>query len=251
MDFSTLELSIISSFYFDQRSADTLIKMLRYYEELPLAIRKKIQFVLIDDCSKVEVSIPEDITLNFQLFRVKDDIAWNNGGARNLGVVQARTPKIILTDIDHVFPAKLLMKILDHRARKSAFYKFKRLNEEGRPTRTPRNLLYMTKSVFFDGMGYDEAFSGNYGFEDSFFIETLMARGNSFSYFSRFSKVMELAVDREKSYHNYSRDTTVNQAIYDEKRTRLNSRNPLSAHSRRFIEFQWEKVEERMIKQTS
>lgn len=246
MNYNNLDVSIVAAFYFDQKSADSLYRMLDHYTRYSAEVRSKIQLVLVDDCSKIEVKIPNGIPLNYQLLRVKDDIMWNNGGARNLGVVHARTSKIVLTDIDHVFPEKLLGKIIDHRARKSTFYKFKRTDHEGNAIRTPRNLLYMTKGLFFDALGYDEEFCGNYGFEDSFFIDLLRLRGNSFKYFSRFSKVIENKVDRENSYHTFSRDVTINTELMNRKMKMLKKKEGLFAHSRLFLNFNWEKVEEHM-----
>lgn len=245
MDFTSLKLSVISAFYFNQKSADPLYSMLETYSGYSHQIRKSIQFVLIDDCSTIPVKLPTDLPLNYQLLRVQQDIPWNNGGARNLGVVHARTSKILLTDIEQIFPEKLLKKILEHRERKSVFYKFKRVDSTGKRLTTPRNLLYMTKSVFFNALGYDEAFCGNYGFEDSFLIDSLKQRNNSFRYFTRFVKVIERKVDRENAYHSFSRDTTVNAALLENKQARM-KQDVLNGHSRLFLNFDWEKIDERM-----
>lgn len=246
MNFSELELSIVSNFYFDQKSADSLYRMLEHYSSYDPALMKRIQFVLVDDCSKIQVDIPKDLRLNYQLFRIKDDIFWNNGGARNLGVVNARTLKLLLTDIDHYFPELLLKKIVDHRPKKDVLYKFKRIDVNGKKHRSQPNILYLTKGVYFDALGYDEEFSGNYGSEDSFFLDVMRYRKNKLRYFTRFIKIVEQRVDRVNAYHSFSRDTAVNEALRRKKIDVIKNQGVLAAHSRMFLNFDWEKVEERV-----
>lgn len=246
MNFSELELSIISNFYFDQKAADSLYKMLDYYAGFSKDLMRKIQFVLVDDHSKIDVPIPADLPLNYQLFRIKDDITWNNGGARNLGVVNARTSKILMTDIDHFFSEKLLYKILKHQTARNTFYKFKRIDIEGKKMRSQPNILYMTKGVFFDGLGYDEEFCGNYGNEDSFFLDLMKFRRNRLRYFSRWTKIQEQKVDRVNAYHSFSRDTSVNQALREKKLEIMKRQGVWASHSRLFLNFRWEKIDEKM-----
>ncbi|HEY9488048.1 MAG TPA: hypothetical protein VIQ51_06950 [Chryseosolibacter sp.] len=246
MSYTGLELSIVSNFYFDQKSADSLYEMLENYASYPPELMQKIQFVLVDDHSKIPITIRPDLPLNYQLFRIKNDITWNNGGARNLGVVKARTSKILMTDIDHFFPEKLLWKIVRHRSMNNTFYKFKRLDVNGKKMRSQPNILYLTKGLFFDALGYDEEFCGNYGSEDSFFLDIMKHRRNRLRYLSRWIKIEERKVDRQNAYHSFSRDINVNQDLRIEKRKIIKMKGTFAGHSRLFLNFQWEKVTEQM-----
>jgi len=63
-----------------------------------------IEFIIIDDGSPLHYEIPE-FNLNLRWIKINENIKWNQAGARNLGVLSAKSDKF--TDLDHVF-----MKIL-------------------------------------------------------------------------------------------------------------------------------------------
>lgn len=46
------------------------------------------------------------------VYRIKQDVPWNRGGARNLGARVAQTDWIIQADIDHVLPADVVQDLL-------------------------------------------------------------------------------------------------------------------------------------------
>lgn len=246
MNFSNLELSIVANYYFDQKAADSLYRMLDHYASFSKDLMSRIQFVLVDDHSKIDVPISKSLPLNYQLFRVNKDIFWNNGGARNLGVIHARTEKLLLTDIDHFFSEDLLRRIVNHKAKRNSFYKFKRVDINGKSIRSQPNILYMTKSVFFNALSYDEEFSGNYGSEDTFFLDVLKHKGLRLGYFSRWKKIKVQKVDTVNSYHSFSRDISVNQALRNKKLDIMKKHGVMAAHSRLFLNFDWSKIDEQM-----
>lgn len=245
---SMIELSYIMPVYFNQKDTNVLTDLLESYSKIDPEVLKRIQFIIVDDCSPIEVDIPEHIHVNYQLYRITTDIRWNQGGARNLGVVRAVSPKIILTDCDHYFPEKLLAQILDSKIPRKNLYKFKRTDTNGNKKQSPCNIFYTSKSVFFSTLGYDEEFCGNYGYEDVMFRHFQQKAGNKLKYFIRFKKILSNTIDRENSYHSLVRDTSVNLSLMEKKMKLLNSSNPFSAHSRLFLNFEYEKRKENWIK---
>ncbi len=168
--YTKLELSYIVPVFFNQGNSELLNDLLKTYSTYSNKILERIQFVLVDDCSPTHIRIPDNINLNLLLLRVTDDIRWNQGGARNLGVMLAKTAKIVLTDVDHFFPEELFTKMLSAKT-PSKIYKFKRTDNKGEKAASACNIYFSSKSVFFKSLGYDEEFCGNYGFEDTLFFE--------------------------------------------------------------------------------
>ena len=63
---------------------------------------------------------PPDLPLNLTWIRIREDIAWNQPGARNLGAVYAKSDKILITDLDHEFPEATL-RALERRGHRVRF----------------------------------------------------------------------------------------------------------------------------------
>ena len=247
MHSTNIQLSYVVPVYFNQQNAHTLTDLLLHYAAYAREVTEHIQFVIVDDCSPLPIEIPPAIKLNISLFRIQSDIRWNQCGARNLGVVYAKSPRILLTDSDHCFPEKLLKDILNSRIPKKTIYKFKRINQHGLAMGKNINIFYTSKAVFFQALGYDEEFSGNYGYEDVYFNELQRRLGNSVRYFTRFKKIVATEVDRESSYHSLQRDTVINEALYKKKMELLQEKDPFVSHSRRFLQFDWRLVWERAV----
>lgn len=242
-----LKLSYVVPVYFDQRDATTLVDLLRRYSGYAKEIRRQIEFIIVDDCSPLPLQIPVDLPLNLSLLRITTDIRWNQCGARNLGVVYARSRKLILSDIDHFFTEDLLAAMVKKRLAARTLYKFKRVDGSGRPIKKAMNIFFLSRALFFDGLGYDEEFCGNYGYEDLFFLALQRRLGTRIRYFSRRKKIVASKVDRSRSYHSLTRDKEVNWDLYCRKKELLRQKDPLVAHSRKFLGFSWEKILERSL----
>lgn len=241
---TAIELSYILPVFFNQQNSKVLDDLLKHYASYDPAILQKIQFVIVDDFSPIPVAIPANVQVNYQLFRVETDIRWNQAGARNLGVVYALSPKIILTDCDHIFPESLLRKILKSKIPRKTVFRFRREDAGGDRIKSAFNIFYTSKAVFFSTLGYDEEFCGNYGYEDQLFREFQLRIGNKISRFSLRERIISPDIDRDHSYHNLIRDTQVNKALMDKKLAVLKGNNPFSAHSRLFLNFNFKKIDE-------
>ncbi len=244
---TSIELSYIMPVFFNQENANVLIDLLTLYSTYDKKVLEKIEFVIVDDCSPIDIVIPKSLSINYQLLRITDDIRWNQGGARNLGVVYAKSSKIILSDCDHVFPEELLAKILKSRTPTRTLFKFKRTDAEGKNTNSPCNIFYTSKRVVFSTLAYDEEFCGNYGYEDVLFRAFQLRLNNKINYFTRRKKIISSNIDRDQSYHNLNRDTKINEELLNKKLEILKGNSPFSCHSRLFLNFKYEKVLENSI----
>lgn len=114
-----------------------------------------------------------------QLYRIGVDISWNRGGARNLGATQARTEWLIHVDIDHLLPPECAAALLKAEVSPNRWYRFRRFrcgraDETRRKDAIPREQAFgeikphidsylITKNLYWDAGGYNEAFSGCLG----------------------------------------------------------------------------------------
>lgn len=82
-----------------------------------------IEFIIIDDGSPLHYEIPE-FNLNLRWIKINENIKWNQAGARNLGVLSAKSDKF--TDLDHVFYEDTLKFMVDSEFKRGEIYKFRR-----------------------------------------------------------------------------------------------------------------------------
>lgn len=244
--YSGIELSYVVPLFFNQDNTAVLTDLLRRYATYDKELMSKIMFILVDDHSPVPVEIPTDINLNIRLYRIDSDIMWNQGGARNLGAYMAPSSKLILTDVDHYFPEKLLRKIVESRL-PHKLYKFKRANPDGSKKHSHCNTFFTSKGSFMDVLGYDEEFCGNYGYEDVWFRFLCCKTGTPLRYFTRRQRIVSTDIDRDNSYHSLNRDLDINSRLLDAKKAAFDPRRPLATHSRLFLNFDWHLAHERLI----
>ncbi|WP_299028660.1 glycosyltransferase family A protein [uncultured Campylobacter sp.] len=80
-----------------------------------------IEFITIYNKSPLHHEIPE-FNLNLRWIKIK----WNQAGARNLGILSAKSDKFIITDLDHVFYEDTLKFMVDSDFKRGEIYKFRR-----------------------------------------------------------------------------------------------------------------------------
>lgn len=244
---SDIQLSYVIPVFFNQENTEALDNLLEHYASYDPLLLAKIEFVVVDDCSPLPVTIAKELRLNYQILRIKTDLSWNQAGARNLGVTYASAPKLIITDCDHIFPEALLRKIIRSRLPKRTLFKFRRCDENQNRINSAFNIFYTSKLVFFSTLGYDEEFCGNYGHEDSMFRYFQKRVGNRICSFSWNIKISTPIINREKSYHSLTRDTRINEKLLQEKCELLKEVDFFKAHSRKFLNFEYQKVAENFL----
>jgi hypothetical protein len=141
----------------------------------------------------------------------------NQSGARNLGVLSAKSDKLIIIDLDHIFYENTFKFIVDYDFKENEIYKFRRthIHRNGFIAGNypgAGNIYAMKRGEFLTYFGYDEEFAGNYGYEDNFCAEYFSALGFKRKYISKkryfYRERDNQDVDHKSSYHSLHRDDT-------------------------------------------
>lgn len=155
------DLTIVYPFYVNVKEcADDILNNVKYYEHMPHSLLEKLHLVVIDDCSPVQIDF-NNINLNLTLLRIDKDIRWNSGGAKNLGVFCSETSRILLADIDMLFPEKTLVSCMrEGNISDDEVFVFDRLslddNNEWYEDGVHPNCFFMTKKSYIELHGYNE-----------------------------------------------------------------------------------------------
>jgi hypothetical protein len=146
--------------------------------------KAQIQFLIVDDGSAAEHSAAhflqqqqqELADLDIVVYEIDQDLAWNIGGARNLGFHVATTEWVLLSDADIVVPPTtmeyiLQQLLLNNINNKNVIYRsFQRLRADHVTLKPHPAVMVLTKSSYWRSGGCDEDFVGNYGWTDVHFF---------------------------------------------------------------------------------
>ena len=246
-----IDLAYVVPCYFDQQDTDSLDELLRHYADYPAEILDRLQFVVVDDGSPTRIELPDDLDLNIRLLRVTEDINWNQGGARNLGMLYAQCDKVLMTDLDHMVSEQTFAYLLKRSTPKRSLFRLHRQNADGTECSPHPNTFFIARSRFLGLFGYDEEFTGEYGYEDGMFSRWQRYNGTWHRFLPKQHAIRRRKLDEEKSYHSLQRDKTVNRELKFRKLKEWRRWGPRGGHSRRFLEFQWVMVEDRRRRNTT
>lgn len=166
----------------------------------------KIEFIFVDDNSDVPLVVPET-KLNVRLFRIVDD-RLNMPEANNIAARFARSPVLLRTDADHVFPEKTLRSILETvPIQPGQVGTFRRISGAGKDIHRHMNTIILHRSDFVRVRGYDENFSGHYGKDDNEFRARLRRFGVA-------DKPLDLVVHVDGKGSKMNRSTAHNTALF-------------------------------------
>lgn len=170
--------TLVMSFY---DNAGMLEEHFRQWHRLPIEVQQNLHVVIIDDGSPTRPALPvishaKHWLASFQLWRMQDDIPWNQDACRNIGVREASTDWVLLTDMDHVVHPETwlrLMRDYQHELDKKTVYRFGRVSmPDLSPYKHHPNSWALTRKMFWKIGGYDEALAGNYGTDGDFLNRT-------------------------------------------------------------------------------
>lgn len=167
-------IALIYNIYYQHKNFKKFIKQIQRYENFSFRTLQNLEIIIIDDGSPYPLPLP-NLNLNISLLRIKKDIPWNGGGARNLGASYATAEKLLFCDIDHFIPETTLVSCIETNFEKNTLY----LLEWKNPVYVLPNIFCIRKDTFFSLHGYDEAYSGFYG-DDVFFRKYLEEKNISF-----------------------------------------------------------------------
>ena len=255
-DYSHIKLSYVTHFYCDQNDINSVINLLNAYVKYDPELLDIMEFVIIDDGSPLKYKIP-DFNLNLRWIKINEDIKWNQSGARNLGVLSAKSDKLIITDLDHIFYEDTLKFMATYNFKEKEIYKSRRthIHRNGFVAGNypgAGNIYAMSRGDFLKYFGYDEEFAGNYGYEDNFCAEYFDALGFKRKYITKrkyfYRERDDNDVNRKSSYHSLNRDDSQNKIIYEKKKEKMKKYGAMVAHSRMFLNFTWHVLSEQFIK---
>jgi hypothetical protein len=157
------QLTVITHVYNAQQPVAHQLALWRQYDPALLA---RLNFLIIDDHSDEPLQVDAG-PLNLRLVRVDDDIDWNMPGCRNLAATLCSTEWMLYFDVDNVVSEANLRKMVDAvpRLDASRLHVFRR-TQDGVDVEPHINSFLISRQGFWRAGGYDEDFSGHYGFED-------------------------------------------------------------------------------------
>jgi hypothetical protein len=243
--FSHIKLSYITHFYCNQLNISSVYALLEKYADYPTDILDHVHFVIVDDGSPITYEPPK-LNLNITWLKIRDDIPWNQSGARNLGALYAKSDNILMLDLDHEVPAEAMRQLVKRPSCGKRLYKMYREDSDGtRIYSGHSNLFFMSRGRFFELFGYDEEFSGNYGAEDFRFVKYHKACGTLQTYLPKRIRCRERSdIDRTRAYHSLSRDLSFNTPVDSRKKMEIANYGHGAGHSRMFLDFSWDIITE-------
>jgi len=140
--------------------------------------KPNLKAIIVDDGSPKDPAIKhiKPVGFSVELFRIKQDIPWNQNGARNLAMTHA-SGWCLLTDMDHLLPINMVDKLLNMELKSGVYYIPSRIRAfDGLPYHRHPNSYVMNRELYWKVGGYDEAYAGYYG-TDATFRNQLAAKG--------------------------------------------------------------------------
>jgi glycosyltransferase involved in cell wall biosynthesis len=157
-------LSLVFSVYGQPKM---LASWFESYLAQPESDRKHVEVMVVDDHGTPHAELP-DIP-GISLLRVDRDIPWNQGGARNLGVMEAKGPIVLLLDPDMTLPEGMLGKFLDSARMlkpRQVVRPILRHVATGVFDVSSPNLHLISRKDFLAVQGYDLGYQGHKGWSD-------------------------------------------------------------------------------------
>ncbi|MDD5175928.1 MAG: glycosyltransferase family A protein [Sterolibacterium sp.] len=241
VDSSHIRLTYITHYYLNQNRTETITALLEAYAAYAPDLLDRIHFVVVDDGSPLKLTPPK-LDLNLTWLRIREDIRWNQGGARNLGATYAKSDNVLLTDLDLHFPEPTLRALVDAKPCGKNIFKFmERDRATGQLRKGHPNTFFLSRARFLRFYGYDEEFTGNYGAEDFRFVKFQKAQGSRQRYFDRrYTYFVRTEIDRKTAYHSLKRDLSQNTPLDSRKRFENECYGHECGHSRMFLDFTWD-----------
>lgn len=233
------ELSIITTTYGQPKM---LSAWMTEIERFKTAV-DDVEVIVVDDCGNP----PADSYALAHTFRIDEDVPWNQPGARNLGLAHAHARVVLMVDVDMVPPAELAMDYIEAarslKVGEVIIPAIRYASCDQVNTIHPHNFLVHREHLGWIG-GYDEDYSGGYGWDDVQMLHVLEMAGSV----KRTTDLWVMHRDdiSDHAVNSLDRDTKRNYAIHLEKmrKVRKHGVSAWAAEQRQGarIRFRWHRV---------
>lgn len=176
------DLTLVLPYY---RNLGMFLEHQQIWATFPDDLRARLHVILVDDGSPKALRIPRKaVTItglaSFRRYRILKDVRWNWLACRNLGMHEATTEWVLLTDIDHVLPVETLEHLTTRNLDPAYVYRLGRVDAPHpwpytladcavrEAKRFHPNTWLLTRAMFDRIGGYDERLSGCYGTDGEF-----------------------------------------------------------------------------------
>lgn len=244
-----IRMAYVTHFYCNRKNLESVLELLRHYATYNASVLDHVHFVVVDDGSPIQYEIP-DIDLNLTWLKIEQDIPWNQGGARNLGLVYAKADNVLLTDIDVAVPEHTLGYLARRRPCNKSIYRLSMREETtGARIDSHPNVFLLSRARYLKFFGYDEDFSGHYAFDDLRFIRGQKLHGTFLARLSpEYFVYHRSGIQTGESYHDLVRDESRNALLNARKHFEYEWYGREGGHSRKSLHFTWKLLVDRRRK---
>jgi hypothetical protein len=143
------------------------------WSKYPPALRDQLRFILVDDCSDEPLNPAVNYPIHLKIARITQRIEWNIPGAKNLGMRLAETDWVFVSDIKHILAPQMAERLVNLEKDPGCVYFFQRIFDNGKPAPVHTASFLVHKETFWKLGGFDEDFSGHYGWDDIFLLSRM------------------------------------------------------------------------------
>jgi hypothetical protein len=157
-----------------------MAKQIEMWESYSVEVRGNTRFIVVDDAGPKHPFVMPETRLDVQVFRVEQDKAWNQPGARNLGMDAARDGWCLMIDPDMIIPAEVMELVVARVPQITPGGRYRMLLKHmstGAMDEGCCNIYLIHTDDFWRVGGYDEDYVGHKGFSDVMLHHTLNTIG--------------------------------------------------------------------------
>lgn len=143
----------------------------------PRPIRNQLKVIVVDDCGDPPF-LPSGEPFDLRVFRVSENIPWNQCGCRNLVAHVADDGPMLLMDPDMVFPTEMMERMIQAAEKlprgQVAKYGLRHVGNKELDMTSP-NTYIIHREDFLACGGYHEGYAGHKGWSDVELLDILSA----------------------------------------------------------------------------